>query len=99
MELGQYQLQIFAGLMIIPGAAVVALLRDSFKGNHRIRELMLLLKTRRDDDDTLPTSPRSFVSAAAGEILTATDGATPPGTNRISLSLPVQPKGSRNRQI
>jgi hypothetical protein len=51
MELGQYQLQIFVTLMVILGAAFVALICDLLKGNNeQLRELAIELKVRREEE-------------------------------------------------
>ena len=51
MELGQYQLQIFVSLVVILGAAFVALICDLLKGNNeQLRELAIELKVRREEE-------------------------------------------------
>jgi len=51
MEFGQYQLQIFVSLVVILGAAFVALICDFLKGNNeQLRELTLELKVRREEE-------------------------------------------------
>src|ERR1700733_314300 len=51
MELGQYQMQIFLSLVVILGAALVALICDLLKGNNeQLRELALELKVRREEE-------------------------------------------------
>src|ERR1700722_3330078 len=51
MELGQYQLQIFVSLVVILGAAFVALICDFLKGNNeQLRELTVELKVRREEE-------------------------------------------------
>jgi hypothetical protein len=51
MELGQYQLQIFVSLVVILGAAFVALICDFLKGNNeQLRELTIELKVRREKE-------------------------------------------------
>src|SRR5580700_9030183 len=51
MELGQYQLQIFVSLVVILGAAFVALICDFLKGNNeQLRELAIELKVRREEE-------------------------------------------------
>src|ERR1700722_17772983 len=51
MELGQYQLQIFVSLVVILGAAFVALICDFLKGNNeQLRELTIELKVRREEE-------------------------------------------------
>jgi hypothetical protein len=50
-QLGQYQLQIFVSLMVILGAAFVALICDFLKGNNeRLRELTIELRVRREEE-------------------------------------------------
>lgn len=51
MELGQYQLQIFVSLVVILGAAFVALICDFLKGNNeQLRELTIELRVRREEE-------------------------------------------------
>jgi hypothetical protein len=51
MELGNYQLQIFVSLVVILGAAFVALICDLLKGNNeQLRELAIELKVRREEE-------------------------------------------------
>jgi hypothetical protein len=51
MELGQYQLQIFVSLVVILGAAFVALICDLLKGNNeQLREFAIELKVRREEE-------------------------------------------------
>lgn len=51
MELGQYQLQIFVGLVVVLAAAFVALICDFLKGNNeQLRELTIELKVRREEE-------------------------------------------------
>jgi hypothetical protein len=51
MELGQYQLQIFVSLVVILGAAFVALIVDFLKGNNeQLRELAVELRVRREEE-------------------------------------------------
>lgn len=51
MELGQYTIQIFVGLVVILGAAFVALICDFLKGNNeQLRELTIELKVRREEE-------------------------------------------------
>src|ERR1700679_3701150 len=52
MELGKYQLQIFVSLVVILGAAFVALICDLLKGNNeQLRELTIELKVRREEEN------------------------------------------------
>ena len=62
MELGQYQLQIFVSLVVILGAAFVALICDFLKGNNeQLRELTVELKVRREEEQrraqVMPAQP------------------------------------------
>ena len=51
MELGQYQLQIFVGLVVVLAAAFVALICDFLKSNNeQLRELTIELKVRREEE-------------------------------------------------
>lgn len=51
MELGQHQMQVFASLAVILGAAIVALVCDLLKGkNEQLRELALELSVRREEE-------------------------------------------------
>jgi len=51
MELGQYQLQVFVSLVVILGAALVALICDFLKGNNEhLRELAIELQVRREEE-------------------------------------------------
>jgi len=51
MELGQYQLQILVSLVVLLGAAFVALICDFLKGhNEQLRELTIELKVRREEE-------------------------------------------------
>src|ERR1700680_3738223 len=69
MELGQYQLQIFIGLVVILGAAFVALICDFLKGNNeQLRELTIELRVRREEEQKraqqTEMAPRSEQGAA-----------------------------------
>jgi hypothetical protein len=51
MELGAYSLQVFTSLVVILGAAFVALICDFLKGNNeQLRELTIELKVRREEE-------------------------------------------------
>jgi len=51
MEVGPYELQIFVSLVVILGAAFVALICDFLKGNNeQLRELTIELKVRREEE-------------------------------------------------
>jgi hypothetical protein len=51
MEFGQYQLQIFVSLVVVLGAAFVALICDLLKSNNeQLRELAIELKVRREEE-------------------------------------------------
>lgn len=67
MELAQYQLQIFVSLVVILGAAFVALIVDFLKGNNeQLRELALELRIRREEDQrrTRTLAPQTVPIAA-----------------------------------
>jgi hypothetical protein len=52
MEFGQYQMQIALSLIVILGAALVALICDLLKGNNeQLRELAIELKVRREEEN------------------------------------------------
>lgn len=68
MELGQYQLQIFVSLVVILGAAFVALICDFLKGNNeQLRELTVELKVRREEEQrrSQTLTPQTVAAAAA----------------------------------
>jgi hypothetical protein len=69
MELGPYTLQVFTSLVLIVGAAFVALICDYLKGNNeQLRELMLELRVRREEEHRrveLLLSPAVAGAAAA----------------------------------
>ncbi len=71
MELGQYQLQVFVSLVVILGAACVALICDFLKGNNeQLRELTIELKVRREEERKryqllMPQAAESAASPAA----------------------------------
>ena len=49
--LGPYQLQTFVSLVVVLGAALVALICDLLKGNNeQLRELTVELKVRREEE-------------------------------------------------
>src|SRR5712691_3214188 len=51
MEFGPYTLQVFTSLILILGAACVALICDFLKGNNeQLRELTIELKVRREEE-------------------------------------------------
>ena len=73
MEFGPYQLQIFVSLVVIAGAAFVALICDFLKNNNeQLRELTIELRVRREEEQrrsrTMPAQPaaRSAVEPLAG---------------------------------
>src|SRR5580658_8383428 len=77
MELGQYQLQIFVSLVVILGAAFVALICDFLKGNNeQLRELMIELKVRREEEQR------------RGQVMTA--HSMPAPMQAVSAEQPVQ---------
>src|SRR3984885_14951008 len=74
MELGQYQMQIFLSLVVILGAALVALVCDLLKGNNeQLRELAIELKVRREEESKRfqMLAPRPMTEPAAVESLGA----------------------------
>lgn len=80
MELGQYQMQIFISLVVILGAALVALICDLLKGNNeQLRELALELKVRREEEHKRfqILAPRVLAEAAAGVPAAALAGVMP----------------------
>src|SRR5882724_5782977 len=65
MEFGQYQLQIFVSLVVILGAAFVALICDFLKGNNeQLRELAIELKVRREEESRRGQSMAAHMSSA-----------------------------------
>jgi hypothetical protein len=73
MELGQYQLQIFVSLVVILGAAFVALICDFLKGNNeQLRELTIELRVRREEEQKRShvLTPRVAEPAARTEMET-----------------------------
>ncbi|MGD0076759.1 MAG: hypothetical protein ABSD31_20885 [Candidatus Binataceae bacterium] len=82
MELGQYQLQIFVSLVVILGAAFVALICDFLKGNNeQLRELMIELMVRREEEQR------------RGQVMTAHSMQTPPES--ASSDQPLQQTGKK----
>jgi len=92
MELGQYQLQIFVSLVVILGAAIVALICDFLKrNNEQLRELTIELKVRREEEQKrshllTPRAPErgerapkteKIVAPAVAPALAATNVAAP----------------------
>ncbi len=73
MELGQYQLQIFVSLVVILGAAFVALICDLLKGNNeQLREFAIELKVRREEEQKrfqmlLPSAAKHAAENARAE--------------------------------
>jgi len=68
MELAQYELQIFVSLMVVLGAACVALIVDFLKrNNEQLRELTVELRVRREEEQrrSQRLTPQSLVSAPA----------------------------------
>jgi hypothetical protein len=71
MELGQYQLQVFVSLVVILGAAFVALICDFLKGNNeQLRELTVELKVRREEERkrSHTLTPRVATALAAAPV-------------------------------
>ncbi len=78
MELGQYQLQIFVSLVVILGAAFVALICDFLKGNNeQLRELAIELKVRREEE------LRRSQAMIAQPVQTSTRAAEPKAEKRV----------------
>src|SRR5579883_3601980 len=92
MELGQYQLQIFVSLVVILGAAFVALICDFLKGNNeQLRELTVELKVRHEEERrrsqtmtaqpvqqvAAPSKARAAVEAPAPKAIEKTEKAPP----------------------
>jgi hypothetical protein len=78
MEFGQYQMQIALSLIVILGAALVALICDLLKGNNeQLRELAIELKVRREEENKRfqMLAPHA-VAAAAGAGAGASTGNT-----------------------
>ena len=73
MELAQYQLQIFVGLVVVLAAAFVALICDFLKSNNeQLRELTIELKVRREEEQrhsrtiTAHTAPATMPALREG---------------------------------
>jgi hypothetical protein len=69
MEFGPYQMQIFASLVVILGAAFVALICDLLKGNNeQLRELAIELRVRREEEHKRfqMLAPQVLAEATAG---------------------------------
>jgi hypothetical protein len=67
MELGQYQMQIVLSVVVILGAALVALVCDLLKGNNeQLRELAIELKVRREEENRRfqMLAPHAFAAPA-----------------------------------
>jgi hypothetical protein len=67
MEFGQYQIQILLTLVVILGAAMVALVCDLLKGNNeQLREFAIELKIRREEENRRfqMLAPHAFTAAA-----------------------------------
>ena len=87
MEPGQYQLQIFVSLIVILGAAFVALICDFLKGNNeQLRELTIELQARQEeqrraqmpaDHSTEPETLTPVARQAATDHLTGPPGEEP----------------------
>ncbi|HTS77659.1 MAG TPA: hypothetical protein VMG40_15720 [Bryobacteraceae bacterium] len=70
MEFAQYQLQIFVSLVVIMGAAFVALICDFLKRNNEyLRELVVELKVRREEEHrTQPITEPAVKAQPAAEL-------------------------------
>jgi len=74
MELGQYQMQIVLSLVVILGAAFVALVCDLLKGNNeQLRELAIELKVRREEENKRfqMLAPHALAAPAGAEHVAA----------------------------
>src|SRR5579864_8398779 len=93
MELGQYQLQIFVSLVVILGAAFVALICDFLKGNNeQLRELTIELKVRREEEQ------RRSQMMTAQAMQTAMEPAASTGANKVAsdhAAAPAKPSGKK----
>jgi hypothetical protein len=105
MELGQYQLQIFVSLVVILGAAFVALICDFLKGNNeQLRELMIELKVRREEEQrrgqrmTAHSMPAS-VEAASPMAAETAQPAQQPGKKAFAAARAVAAPTARKRAI
>ncbi len=86
MEFAQYQLQIFVSLVVIMGAAFVALICDFLKRNNEyLRELVVELKVRREEERR--TQP---ISAEAAPAVKAQPAADLPAAPARSMAAPAQ---------
>ena len=95
MEFGQYQLQIFVSLVVILGAAFVALICDFLKGNNeQLRELTVELKVRREEEQRRGQvmTPRT----AAARVAIAPETAAP---QTAAVSTAVESKPERKRSV
>ena len=94
MELGQH-LQIFVSLIVILGAAFVALICDYLKGNNeQLRELMVELKTRREEQKRWLLMARRRIGESRGSRVAGQAGAPAalcraPMKFRITTRLPL----------
>ncbi len=99
MELGPHQMQIFASVMVILGAALVALICDLLKGNNdQLRELALELRVRREEEH------KRFHLLAPRVLAEATDGVpdaaiaeSPEPVVAQKAVAPAEPKPKRPR--
>jgi hypothetical protein len=82
---GQYQLQIFVSLVVILGAALVALICDFLKGNNeQLRELAIELKIRREEE-LRRTQVLAYAPVAAPAV-----GSFEPAVNQQDSPAPTQ---------
>lgn len=89
MELGPYQLQIFTSIVVILGAAFVALICDFLKGNNeQLRELTIELKVRREEEQRRfqMLMPQALAAGTAGAAV-----AIPAPAARIAVEKPAEP--------
>jgi hypothetical protein len=109
MEPGQYQLQIFVSLIVILGAAFVALICDFLKGNNeQLRELTIELQARQEEQRRAkvpaarPTEPVKSTPVARQAVTAnavATEAEKPAETRvKRSLATPGERKRSPARE-
>src|SRR5258708_2272290 len=97
MELGLYPLQVFTSLVVILGAALVALICDFLKGNNeQLRELNIELKVRREEEHKRMQLmlPQAAVAQAAATGVAAA-GASVPRREHAPRSLAIPKERKR----
>src|SRR5271163_1807097 len=99
MELGQYQLQIFVSLVVILGAAFVALICDFLKGNNeQLRELMIELKVRREEEQRRGQVMTTHSMQTAVEAASSAQPAQQPGKKAFEARAEAA-RGERKRAM